>query len=69
MLLLGIMQALWLLNKKVIFHQAYLFMFYNVRTTYWTFVGKNRTLEYEVNALRNSESYHTLHKIWYLVFD
>ena len=36
---------LWLFSENVIFYEAKSSMFYNVQTTYWTFVSKNWTPE------------------------
>jgi hypothetical protein len=51
----GTHAMLELFNENVTFHQEKSFMFYNVQTTFWTFVSKKRTPEYDVSALRNSK--------------
>ena len=46
--------VLWLSNENVRFDQAKSFRFYNIRTTYRTFVSRNWTPEKDVMALCNS---------------
>ena len=41
------------------FYQAKSYMFFNVWTTYWTFIHKNWTREWDIIALRNTKYQHT----------